>query len=359
MKTYQEVFKQIRAGEFVPVYVFFGEEKFIQEELVAQLSRSFLGEEERYGREKLEGGAYGAEEIIGKLTENGLFASRKLLIVENPPYLSPPRSKDHADVSQVDSERKGEDDPQCALLVDYLDRLSPDSPQSILVFLLSSVDRRKRLFKIIEKKGVTVECNSLKGEVLAAWIKRRVERSGKKIDRAAVDKLLMAGEANLHYLVCELDKYIAYLSDGEQSISAEVVDLLFSGDIQGDVFKLSDALVEGDPYRAEACLELLLRKREKPLLIFFMLVRNYRLLLQAKCLFDEGLSQHEIRSVLKLHPFVARKLRGQAAYCSKKVLEDVMIALQETDRSIKTGRVDPEQALKLIIGRIDCLQSAN
>jgi DNA polymerase III subunit delta len=88
--------------------------------------------------------------------------------------------------------------------------------------------------------------------------------------------------------------------------------LLFSGDLQGNVFKLADAMAEKNLSGAESLLQLLLGRREKPLLIFFMLARHYRLLLQARCLLDEGLPPGQFASTLEVPPFVARKLQDQA-----------------------------------------------
>lgn len=240
----------------------------------------------------------------------------------------------------------------------YLEHKKEENMDSLLIFTAPKVDRRKKLFKLIDKKGAAVECSTLKGEALTAWIHKKAARLGKKIDRAAVEKLLLAGDHNLHYLSRELEKYSTFLGERENVITAHTVDSLFAGDLQGDVFKLSDALAEGNLDRAYRLLEMLLRRREKPLLIFFMLVRHYRLLLETCCLLEEGMPSSEFASSLEVHPFVARKLSQQAQNYARPVLEDVLIALQNADLQIKTGRIEPEQALKLTLSRIDYVQAA-
>lgn len=355
--SYQVLLKQIKENNFAPVYLFFGDEKYLQEDLVEQLSAAYLGSDTDFGKEKLEGSAHDLEEIISRLNETGLFSQRRLVIVDSPPYLAPPRKSEGDEALEESGNKSSREIKQAELLNNYLEEQASRVPDSILVFLVPGVDKRKRIFKLIDKKGVATECSELKGDALVSWINAKVKRLGKKIDRAAVEKLLLAGQHNLHYLSRELEKYCAYLGDEQETVTVDTVDRLFSGDLQGNVFKLSDALAEGNLIRAHDILELLLGQREKPLLIFFMLARHYRLLLQAHSLLEEGLSQKEVTSNLGVHPFVARKLKEQAASYNRSILEDVLIALQEADLQIKTGRSEPHEALKLILSRIDYVQS--
>ncbi len=358
MISFQVFIKKVKQGNFAPVYLFYGEEKYLQEELTHQLAVAFLGQECEFGQEKITGGSLDLEELLARLGESGLFARRRLLIADNPPYLVPPVKTDEKNQSEEERSEESREKSDSELLENYLKQSASGVPDSILVFHAARVDRRRRLFKIIDKKGVVIECNPLKGEALAAWIRNRVSKLGKDIERPAVEKLLAAGDQNLHYLSNELEKYCTFLGEEEKNITVQTVEALFSGDIQGDVFKLSDAMAEGNITRAYDILDLLLRRREKPLLIFFMLVRHYRLLLQTCCLMEDGLPQSEFVSALEVHPFVARKLREQAVLYNRFVLEDILLALQRTDQQIKTGRIEPSEALKLILSRIDYIQSA-
>ncbi len=355
MLTCQAMLKQIKEGKYAPVYLFFGEEKYLQEELVQQLAGAFLGQDSDFGKQKVDGNTLNLEEVLARLGETELFTERRMLIVDNPPYLVPSR-KEEKSASDKEGAKDSLEKDYTDLLEGYLKQQAPGVPNSMLVFLAVRPDRRKRFYKLIDKHGTAVECSPLKGEALASWIWNKVARLGKKIDRAAIDRLLLAGETNLHYLSGELEKYAAYLGENHPTITAQTVDTLFSGDIQGDIFKLSDAMAEGGITEAHNILELLIRRREKPLLIFFMLVRHYRLLLLAHCLLEEGLSQSEYISALEVHPFVARKLRDQAAIYNRYALEEVLIALQKADMQIKTGQIEPMQALRLTLNRIDYVQ---
>jgi len=356
MISYQALLKQFKAGKFAPAYLFFGEEKYLQQEFIVRLADSYLGPEAEFGLEKVDGAEHGLEEIMAGLNEGSLFARRRIVVVDNPPYLAPPRKKEDR---EEPGEEPGPDSPEKqndVLLSEFMEREKSDHPDSIVVFLTPGADKRKRLFKLIDKKGVAVECAALKGDTLAAWIRKKAEKSGKKIDREAVERLMLAGDHNLHYLSNELDKYRTYLGDEGDTITVETVETLFAGDLQGNVFKLADALAEGALAGAQDFLDLLMKRREQPLLILFMLTRHYRLLLQAFSLLEEGRSGADLASILGVQPFVARKLKEQTALYNRRVLEEAMLALQKTDCQIKTGCLEPAQALQLVLSRIDHVQ---
>jgi DNA polymerase III subunit delta len=360
MPDYRTSVNDILQKRFTAVYLLHGEERYLQEEIIERLKINYLGPEEQFGYEKVDGSSLSLAEIIAQIGEKGIFSTQRLLVVDNPPYLGSSRKTlEQGDPDGPDEKALAAEKEAVGLLEDYIAETQEGRPGSVLVFTTEKADRRKRIYKLIEKKGSAIECSTLKGEALVDWIRQKTASLGKTVDRSAMDKLLLAGNHNLHYLSGELEKYSSYLGDSETVISGKVVDLLFSGDLQGNVFKLADALAERNLADAENLLQLLLGRREKPLLIFFMLARHYRLLLKTRCLLDEGLPPGQFASTLEVPPFVARKLQHQAGVYNRTALEDVIIILQESDHKIKTGRLEPGQALALIMSRIDYLQTAS
>jgi DNA polymerase-3 subunit delta len=360
MPDYRTLMNDIQKKLFAAVYLLHGEEKYLQEEIIELLKNSYLGPGEQFGFEKVEGGSFNLAEIVALIGERGLFSTKRILVVDNPPYLGASRKTAEIDDPEGSGEKAlNKEKEYVALLEEFITEQQDAQPDSVLVFMTEKADRRKRIFKLIEKKGFAAECNPLRGEALTGWIRQKAASLGKTVDPSALERLLLAGNHNLHYLSGELEKYSSYLGGSETVISGRVVDLLFSGDLQGNVFKLSDAMAERNLAEADSLLQLLLGRREKPLVIFFMLARHYRLLLQTRCLLDEGLPPGQFASALEVPPFVARKLQDQAGLFSRTALEDVIIILQESDQKIKTGRLEPGQALTLIMNKIDYLQSAS
>ena len=80
-----------------------------------------------------------------------------------------------------------------------------------------------------------------------------------------------------------------------------------------------------------------------------MVIRQFRLLIQARELLDENASLQEIQKSLGLHEFVAQKVTAQAKRFSLPVLEAIYHKLLEIDEGAKTGQVTLEVALDTLI----------
>ncbi len=353
MIDYRKALQMISARSFQPAYLFCGSEPFLIRELSHRLAEAYLGEEGGYGREKVEGKEFTLTGALQRLDTASLFAPRRLLVVDEPPYLAV-KNKEAGEAAGGEEE-PGEEGAEGASrkLEEFIERESGAGiPERIILFRAAAVDRRRRVFKILEKKGTAVDCAPLREGDLSRWIRERLARQDKKIEPAALQRLLWSGENDLHTLSNELDKYCTYLEEGETTITSGVVELLFSGDAWGNVFTLTDALSKGNIHRAQQLLTVLAGKREEPLRIFFMLVRHFRLLLGARSLREEKVPPAQHPGALGVKPFEARKLYGQSASFSRESLEEIIIFLQGLDYRIKTGRVVPGQALELAIAGV-------
>ena len=80
-----------------------------------------------------------------------------------------------------------------------------------------------------------------------------------------------------------------------------------------------------------------------------MIIRQFRLLIQVKTLKERGASPRDVAKTLGLHPFPAGKLHSQATYFTVGQLDKVYRHLSETDIDIKTGRIDADVALDLLV----------
>jgi DNA polymerase-3 subunit delta len=77
-----------------------------------------------------------------------------------------------------------------------------------------------------------------------------------------------------------------------------------------------------------------------------MIVRQFRLLLLAREILDQGGLAKEVRSRLKLRTdFEAGKITEQARGFSLPTLEGVYRSLLDIDEAIKSGRIEDEVAL--------------
>ncbi len=189
-----------------------------------------------------------------------------------------------------------------------------------------------------------------RGAQLARWVRDQCAEMGGAITPQAVDALIeLAGPAP-RLLRQELEKLLAYVNYA-RPIDADDVAYLISGHAEGNIFALVDAV--GNQNRSQA-LKLLhtLLDEEAPLRIFSMLARQFRLLIMARELLDQGFTVDEIAKSARIRPFVVRKLIPQANRYTLAMLEQIYARLLDIDVAIKGGQVDADVALDTLIAAL-------
>jgi DNA polymerase III subunit delta len=120
---------------------------------------------------------------------------------------------------------------------------------------------------------------------------------------------------------------------------------------EANVFEMVDALGKRDGATATRLLHRLLDD-DDPFSLFGMMVRQFRLLLQAREYLDGGGAPKQTGKALGVHPFVGEKVAAQARFFSLPQLEQIYHNLLDTDVGIKTGKVEAQLALDLLIAGI-------
>jgi len=188
----------------------------------------------------------------------------------------------------------------------------------------------------------------LRGAELRAWAAARARSQGASFAPGALDRLasLIDGH-HLGELASEIDKLATY-AQGRQ-ITAEDVDELASAAVQYQFWDLTDAVIEGRADRALGVLQRMDARDQPPQLLSYMLVRQYRHLLLAQAMLREGLGAPQIGAQLGLRDFPLRKVIEQASRYPADGLERAYRRLLESDVAVKTGVLEADAALEMLI----------
>lgn len=181
------------------------------------------------------------------------------------------------------------------------------------------------------------------------WILKRAALYDGKIDREAARALSAVTQGDLRLADNELYKLIAF-AQGRAVTEADVAQLT-PYVAEAVVFDMVDALAEGRGERAARLAHRLLDQNEDLFGLLAMITRQFRLLLQVRDYLDEGGRSDEgsVASAVGAHPYVAKKLLGQVRHFDDRQLAQIYRALYTTDVRIKTGEIQPELALDLLI----------
>ncbi len=184
------------------------------------------------------------------------------------------------------------------------------------------------------------------------WIESETKKLGGKIEPDAAARLSeMVGE-DTRIAAQELTKLLTYVNFA-RPVTLLDVDRVSIVSAQGNVFELVDALGQGDGKKAQYVLHQLLEE-EEAFELWGMVIRQFRLLLQAREMLDAGAGIPEVQKAARTcTSFVAQKVTNQAKRFSLPALESIYHKLLEIDEGAKTSQVPLDLALDTAGGGID------
>jgi len=83
-----------------------------------------------------------------------------------------------------------------------------------------------------------------------------------------------------------------------------------------------------------------------------MLAYQFRNLLKLKALSEKNIPYYALAKQANLHPFVVKKSQDQLRNFSLAQLKKIYRQLSQIDLAIKTGRLDQQTALDLLVAEI-------
>ena len=188
------------------------------------------------------------------------------------------------------------------------------------------------------------------GQALTGWVlERALELGGQFTPQAAIELGSLVGE-DLRVADQEIRKLLTYVNL-ERPVDVDDIHQATPFASQGDIFGLVDSLGNQNGQQALRMFQRLLAD-QNAVDIFYMIVRQFRLLLLAREFLDAGGGEAQVKEQLKLHPFVAQKIYHQAQRFSMADLEDIYRRLLEIDMAEKNGAMEAELNLDIFIAEV-------
>ena len=230
-------------------------------------------------------------------------------------------------------------------------------PQTTVLAMHESMDAKKartnwlvkwaQSHKKIARAEALMLPNAWETGAWIARIRQETEQQGGQIEGDAAARLAAMTGKNTRQAAQEINKLLTYVNF-ERPITLQDVELLSVSTAEGDIFALVDALGNGQGKEAQAMLHQLLDEQDT-FSIFGMVVRQFRLLLQAREVLDEG---GDMQQALKQPPFVVKKLTAQARHFNIATLETIYRQLLVMDEEAKNGATALDLALDMFVVRV-------
>ena len=320
----QTLNQDIKTGEFKQIYLLYGEEAFLKNSYKNRLKEAIIGDD-TMNFARFEGKGLDVDELIRLADTMPFFAERRLILVEDSGFFK----------SASDA------------LVQYLPSM-PDT--TILLFVETEVDKRNRLYKKVKDMGYAAELNRQDSAQLARWAGGILTREQKKITKHTMELFLSMAGDDMENIRMELEKLISYTL-GREVITDEDVLAVCTVQVTNRIFEMVSAIVNRQPRKAMDLYEDLLTLKEPPVLILFLIARQFNQLLQVKDLMGKGMDKGTIASKLKMQPFVVGKTMPQARQFGREQILSYVEFCVETEEAVKSGRLQDRLAVELLITR--------
>ncbi len=179
------------------------------------------------------------------------------------------------------------------------------------------------------------------------WLRQRAQTLGGSIEPQAAHLLAELVSEDPRLAALELAKLLDYV-DRRRPIAAEDVEALTPFRGQGDIFAMVDAIGNRNAREALQRLHRLLDE-EDPHPVFGMIIRQFRLILQARECLERGADP---RQALGVHPYVAEKVGAQARNFSLEALENIYHRLLALDLASKSSAAPLDSALDTLVASL-------
>jgi DNA polymerase-3 subunit delta len=218
-----------------------------------------------------------------------------------------------------------------------------------LIYEINQISEKDPLFLFLKKFAKVQEFKLLEAEKLKNWVKKRFLNYKMEIENHALEKLINFVGNDLWQMENEIKKLVSYKLKSKSGISAKDIELLIKPKIETDIFKTIEAMGQRNKKKALKFIKAHLEKGDSPIYLFSMIHFQFRNLLIIKDLMEKNLSPYGSNY---LHPYVIKKTIPLLEKFSFLELKKIYQRIFQLDLDIKTGKIEPEIALDLLIAEI-------
>ena len=220
----------------------------------------------------------------------------------------------------------------------------------LLITVTGRLGAGNKLVKAVAAVGGRAEESArLKGRALADWAADKAEQVG--LPRALGAQVARVTHPDAGVIDSELQKLAAYRASGSK-LTPEVVAELLAGAREDEVFKLTDNLLPRPTAQAWTVARNLYRSGIQPTSVAYRMARHLALVLEVRARQERGESLAFMQAEMKEHSFVVQKAYDSARVVDPERLEAALRAIRDYEWEVKSGQVDAELGLDVLLTRL-------
>ncbi|MFS4415325.1 DNA polymerase III subunit delta [Maribacter sp. 2307ULW6-5] len=312
MDEVKQIVGQIRKGDIKPIYFLFGEEAYFIDKLAEFIGNSILTEEERgFNQMVVYGKDVSMDDVVANAKRYPMMADRQVVIVREAQHLS----------RNIDQLLPYAKNPQ---------------PTTVLVFCYKykKLDKRKALYKAIEKNGRCMESKKLYENQVTDWLRNKLLADGYPISHKAAILLVEYLGTDLGKINNELDKLKAILPK-ETEITPSHIETNIGISKDYNNFELKRAIGERNITKATRIIHYFAQNpKDNPFVLTITLLHTFF----SQLLKYHGLTDHNPRNVaqaLGINPYFVREFQTAAKNYPMRRVSQIVGHIREMDMKSK------------------------
>jgi len=312
---FNQIIADLKNKNYSPVYFFEGEEPFFMDQISDYILENVLTEDEKgFNQTILYGKDLSLDSIMTAAKRFPMMAERQVVVI-----------REAQNIKNIED---------LALYVEKPMR------STILVFnyKYKTIDKRKKLYKALQKNGVYMESKPLYENQVPAWISKYLKEKNLGIDPRAAQMITDFVGSDLQRIVNELEKVIISLVPGT-SIMPEDVEKNIGISKEFNTFELQNALGNKDILKSNRIINYFIdNEKLHPLTVIIgMLVTYFRKLLIYHSIENKS-DRNVVAQKLGVNPFFINDYASAARNYSLDKAILIISMMREYDLRSKGAR---------------------
>ena len=210
-------------------------------------------------------------------------------------------------------------------------------------------DKRSRLYKTIKSQYQIIEFNFPGEEAIIKLLVQSAKEEGIQVDKATLYYFVRNMPEDVDYILSEWNKLLNFIEDGK--ITRQAIDSICIFSLETRVFELVKKIASGKSDGALEIYSRMLQSKESPIGILILTARQFRVMYQVKYLKARGQDVKQIATQIKMPYFAIKEILEEVNRYSFNELEALLEACLETDRLLKTGKMEANRCVEVLIMR--------
>lgn len=339
MYTFEQIISDLNKKIYKPIYYLMGEESYYIDQITSLIEKTILPEEEKsFNQSVLYGRDIEMLDLMNASRRFPMMSNYNLVILKEAQLLK-----------GIEGAVSGAVDPMLL----YAEN---PPPSTILVINLrgKSLDKRKKLYKTLDKNACLFDSKKIYDNKVGGWITQYIKNKGYSIDVSAAELMASHLGNDLSKVVNEIDKLLVSNTAGSKISLKEIEDNIgISKDF--NVFELQKALGQKNLGKAMLIITHMAQnpKTKSIIPIISILYSFYSKILLVHSTNDK--SNAGIASAIGINPFFARDYLEAARNFSKGKAAYIIGVLREYDtksKGIDSPSIDDGELMKEMVFKI-------